>query len=51
MSETIVACDNNICLKKDTCERKRLYDNGAKVFKTFNGKPHKGCGKFIEITQ
>ena len=51
MSEIILACDNNECLKKDECERKRLYDSGSKPFKTFNGKPHKGCGKFIQITE
>jgi hypothetical protein len=47
--EKILACDNDICFKKDKCERYRLFLEGAKEYKTNNGKPHKGCGKFIEI--
>ena len=47
MSEKIQACDNDTCLKKDECERARLYKNGDKNYKTFNGNPSKGCGKFI----
>ena len=49
MKNDIEACDNKICLKKDECERYKLFKNGQTYFKTFNGKPHKGCGSFISI--
>lgn len=51
MSEKILACDNSECMKKDECERSELYRNGAQEFKTFNGNPNKGCGKFIKLSQ
>jgi len=47
MEEKILACDNKKCLKSEECERYRLFENGAKEFKTHNGNPDKGCGKFI----
>lgn len=50
MSEQIEACNNDICMKKDECERYRLFKNGQTYVRRFNGKPHKGCGQFIKIT-
>ena len=49
MTEEIEACDNDICMKKDECERYRLFINGQTFFRKFNGKPHKGCGQFIKL--
>ncbi len=46
-----MACDNDICVKRDECERYRLFKAGAKKYKTHNGKPHKGCGQFIKNTK
>ena len=51
MKEEIEACSNDICLKKDQCERHRLFLNGQKYQRRFNGKPHKGCGQFIQIEE
>ena len=51
MAEKILACDNEKCLKSDECERHRLYKSGDKEYKTFNGNPDKGCGKFIKIAK
>ncbi len=51
MSEKIVACDNEKCLKSDECERHQLFKNGEKEYKTFNGNPDKGCGKFIKLAK
>jgi hypothetical protein len=51
MSQEIQACDNEICIKKDECLRYKLFINGQEYYKTFNGKPHKGCGQFIEIKE
>ncbi len=51
MAEKILACDNDNCLKKDECERYGLFKAGAKEYKTFNGTPAKGCGKFIKNTK
>jgi len=48
MAEKILACDNKKCMKSSECERHRLYKAGAKEYKTFNGNPNKGCGKFIK---
>jgi len=48
MEEKILACNNEICKVKNECERYRLYKEGAKDYKTHNGKEHKGCGQFIE---
>ena len=47
MEEKILACDNNICIAKDECERYRLFKEGQKDYKTHNGKEHKKCGQFI----
>jgi len=49
MDEKILACDNDICKVKDECERFKLFLEGAKKYKTHNGKPHKGCSQFIKI--
>ena len=46
--ENITACNNEKCMKKDECERYRLWKNGAKEFTTNSGNEHKGCGKFIQ---
>ena len=51
MAEKILACNNDICLKKDECERYRLFKAGAKEAKTNSGTETKGCGKFIKITK
>lgn len=51
MSKDIQACDNEICMKKDECQRYKLFKEGQTFFKTFNGKPHKGCGQFIKIEE
>ncbi len=51
MAEKILACDNDICLKKDECERFRLFKAGAKECKTNSGTETKGCGKFIKISK
>ncbi len=51
MAEKILACDNEKCLKSDECERYRLFKAGAKEYKTHNGNPDKGCGKFIKKTK
>ncbi len=48
MEEKIIACDNKQCIKRDECERARLYDNGEKEYKTFSGTQEKGCGKYIK---
>ncbi|BFU77564.1 hypothetical protein ALC152_07790 [Arcobacter sp. 15-2] len=50
MAEQIQACSNDICMKKDECERYRLFKLGQNDHKRFNGKPHKGCGQFIKIS-
>ncbi len=50
MIEQIEACSNDICIKKDQCERHRLFKDGQTFVRRFNGKPHKGCGQFIEIS-
>jgi len=49
MEEKILACDNEICKVKDECERYKLFKEGAKEYKTHNGKAHKGCGQFIKL--
>ena len=49
MEEKILACDNEICKVKDECERYKLFKEGAKEYKTHNGKVHKGCGQFIKL--
>jgi len=49
MEEKILACDNDICKLKDECKRHKLYEDGAKEYKTHSGKPNKGCGKFIPL--
>jgi len=49
LAEEIQACNNEICIKKEQCERYRLFKNGQTFVKRFGGKAHKGCGKFIEI--
>jgi len=49
MENEIEACSNDICLKKDECERSKLFLNGQIFQKRFNGKAHKGCGQFIKI--
>jgi hypothetical protein len=46
--EEVLACNNDICFKKNECKRYQLFLDGAKEYKTNNGKPHKGCGKFIQ---
>ena len=51
MEEKILACDNDNCMKKGECERYRLFKEGQKDYKTHNGTPQKGCGKFIEKTK
>jgi len=51
MNEEIEACNNDICLKKDECERYRLFKSGQTFVRRFNGKPHKGCGQFIKISE
>jgi len=51
MEDEIEACSNEICKKKDECERRRLFLNGQTFQKRFNGKAHKGCGQFIKITK
>jgi hypothetical protein len=48
MAEKILACDNIKCLRNKECERYRLFKAGAKEYKTNNGNPNKGCGKFIK---
>jgi len=49
MANEIQACNNDICFKKNECERYKLFINGQTFVKRFGGKPHKGCGKFIQI--
>jgi hypothetical protein len=49
MDEETEACNNDVCLKKDECERYKLFLNGQTYVKRFNGKAHKGCGQFIKI--
>ena len=49
MSQEIEACNNDICMKKDECERYKLFINGQTFVRRFNGKPHKGCGQFIKL--
>ena len=51
MEEKILACNNDSCLKKDECERYRLYKAGASEYKKNGGNPQKGCGKFIAISK
>ncbi len=51
MEEKILACDNEDCMKKDVCERYRLFKEGQKEYKTHSGTPKKACGKFIESTK
>ena len=48
-SEKIVACNNSGCIKKDECERYRLYKNGDKEYTTNSGTAQKGCKKFLQI--
>jgi len=48
-SENIVACNNDKCIKKDKCQRYKLFKEGAKEFTTNGGNAQKGCKKFIEI--
>lgn len=42
------ACDNKDCMKHKECARHQAYVNGDTNYKTFNGNPTKGCGRFIE---
>jgi hypothetical protein len=51
MEEKILACNNKTCIKKDECERYRLYKAGAKEYKANGGNEKKGCGKFIKSTK
>jgi len=51
MAEKILACDNSICVKRNECERYRLFKEGDKNCKTNSGTEVKGCGKFIKITK
>jgi len=51
MEEQILACNNEECIKKDDCQRYKLYTEGAKEYKKNSGTPEKGCKKFIEISK
>ena len=51
MEEKILACDNNVCIAKNECQRHRLFENGQKDFKTHGGTKEKKCGKYIAITR
>jgi hypothetical protein len=51
MSQEIQGCNNEICVKKNECLRYKLYKQGQEYYKTFNGKPHKGCGQFMKIEE
>jgi len=42
------ACDNKDCMRNKECARYEAFLNGDKNYKTFNGTPEKGCGRFIE---
>jgi hypothetical protein len=35
-------------MKNEECLRFKLYKDGAKEHKSFNGNPRKGCGKFVK---
>ena len=45
--EKITACNNKKCIRKDECERFKLWQDGAKEFTTNSGNEQKGCKKFI----
>jgi len=51
MEEKILACNNETCMKRNECERYRLFKEGEKEYKTNGGTPSKGCGKFIKKTK
>lgn len=48
MDKKILACNNSKCIKKDKCQRYKLFLDGAKEYSTNGGTPEKGCGKFIQ---
>lgn len=49
MDKTILACNNDKCIKRDECKRHKLYEEGAKEYSTNGGTPEKGCKKFIPL--
>jgi len=48
-NEKIVACNNDKCIKRNQCQRYKLFKEGAKEFTTNGGNAQKGCKKFIPI--
>jgi len=49
MDEKLLACNNGNCIKKDECERYKLFKDGAKEYKRNGGNKTKGCGKFVPL--